>query len=221
MSYWDATLMFAHAAPSSFIRHLANREISMSPWVWGGALINGTQALKNKRAIGFFTVAVCESLGCYWCELDTSHNKEKLKLRRKALHLSAFHTAARHLPRRVTRRGSLPQNYFSIYFSLALCLGYYRLLMFETAVFNAVMEKVEGESCSYYVHAVHDADPQSHKGFGEIDDLLSFSRDGQAGHGQISFLKHAKQSGVSVLGRIRLLQVTLKWSTLKKILFIL
>lgn len=50
--------MFAHAAPSGFIRHLANREISMSPWVWGGALINGAQTFKNKRAIGF-SVLLC------------------------------------------------------------------------------------------------------------------------------------------------------------------
>lgn len=58
MPYWETTLMFAHAAPSGFIRHLANREISMSPWVWGGALINGAQAFKNKRAIGF-SVLLC------------------------------------------------------------------------------------------------------------------------------------------------------------------
>lgn len=40
----------------------------------------------------------------------------------------------------------------------------------------------------YQVNSVQDADAQSHEGFGEIDHLLSLRRDGEAGHGQVSFL---------------------------------
>lgn len=51
-----------------------------------------------------------------------------------------------------------------------------------------------GDRGTYYVHSVHDADPQSHEGFGEINDLLSLSRDGQAGHSQVSLLKHMQNN---------------------------
>ncbi len=51
-----------------------------------------------------------------------------------------------------------------------------------------------GDGGTYYVHSVHDADPQSHEGFGEINDLLPLSRDGQAGHSQVSLLKHMQNN---------------------------
>lgn len=40
--------------------------------------------------------------------------------------------------------------------------------------------------------AIQDADPQSHEGFGEVDDFLSDVRDGQRSHGQICNLQKKK-----------------------------
>lgn len=51
------------------------------------------------------------------------------------------------------------------------------------------------------MHAVHDADPQSHERFGEINDLLPLSCDGQGGHSQVSLLKHMQNKDVSSLVR--------------------
>lgn len=39
---------------------------------------------------------------------------------------------------------------------------------------------------------IQDADPQSHEGFGEVDDFLSDVRDGQRSHGQICNLQKKK-----------------------------
>lgn len=44
------------------------------------------------------------------------------------------------------------------------------------------------------MYSVHDADSQSHEGFGEINDLLPLSRDGQGGHSQVSLLKHMQNN---------------------------
>lgn len=47
---------------------------------------------------------------------------------------------------------------------------------------------------THQVDAVHDADAQGHVGFGEVDDLLTLRGDGEAGHGQVSFLNHREQT---------------------------
>lgn len=47
--------------------------------------------------------------------------------------------------------------------------------------------------CVYQVDAVQDADPQSHEGFGEVDDLLSLRGDGEAGYGQVGLLHRERE----------------------------
>lgn len=47
----------------------------------------------------------------------------------------------------------------------------------------------------YHVHSVEDADPQSHEGLGEVDDLLPLSSDGEGCHSQVCLLLEGKQVG--------------------------
>lgn len=38
--------------------------------------------------------------------------------------------------------------------------------------------------------AVHDADAEGHEWLGEVNDLFTLCCDGEAGHGEVSFLQH-------------------------------